>query len=50
MAAATPITNLEPTAPPPVLVDNTHTTVNYRIEQNGVARRKEDGGLIILED
>lgn len=41
--------NQEPTATTPDPVENTHTEIFYRRLQNGRARDKEVGGLIILE-
>lgn len=45
-----PLSVIEPTAPTPTVVENTHTVIFYRREENGRARDKEGGGLIILEE
>lgn len=42
-------TKEEPTAAPPTPAEYTHSDIFYRRLQNGRARDKEGGGLIILE-
>lgn len=49
-SSSRPVQANEPTAAAPELVANTHVPVFYRRLQNGMARRKEtNGGLVILE-